>query len=326
MRTMRRLAVRPSARRRTLAASAAGAALLAAALAAAPALPQAPAPATLSWTRLEYKAFLSSAHVEVRALPAAEAEASWITPSGDTALSGRGAEVLRMSLRFKVPLSSSELELWLDPGDGRALQRSERDRKDRHKTYRFAEDGVFLRLASPADRSQRSLPPGRWTAVEEATYSHELGGEAPAPVTEPPALLYLVSCADLSPAAGPRTVRMWFKKRLYDVELEAFASDPIKVGFRETRAGASEKRKGRLDVWRVAVRPRPVGDATGSEDFRFLGLRGDIAIFVARDSRLPVRIRGEMKLLGEVDIDLKEASLGGDAACAAATSETGEAG
>jgi hypothetical protein len=65
-----------------------------------------------------------------------------------------------------------------------------------------------------------------------------------------------------------------------------------------------------IDAVRILVTAR-AGDVAGGplEPFEVLKLRGDIEIFLDETSRLPVRIRGNVPDLGDIDLRLTEATL-----------------
>jgi len=109
-------------------------------------------PSRLRWSRLSYSAskltVRVTAEVQLESLPAAEAAAALIERSEGEALGPEGAEVLYLTIATKLLGRESQLSMWFDPLDGAAFQRVElgsgkKARSNRHRTNRFAPNGVY---------------------------------------------------------------------------------------------------------------------------------------------------------------------------------------
>jgi len=109
-------------------------------------------PSRLGWSQLSYRASkltvsVTSA-VQLESRPAAAAASALIERSEGEALGPEGAEVLYLTIATKLLGRESQLSIWFDPLDGAAFQRVElgsgkKARSNRHRTNRFAPNGVY---------------------------------------------------------------------------------------------------------------------------------------------------------------------------------------
>ncbi len=265
-------------------------------------------PDRVPWTRLRYEArkLFFKGTTEVRL--GAGSRRDLIASPGHAALEpGSGGPAPRVSL---LELDSvfagrrSEVEVWFDPGGLVAFQR----RKLRHgkkayeKIYRFTADGVFSRRRSPRISGRRPAEP--WGRLEEEFYRYpgERGG-CPT-VAEPTMLFYLLAAAELTPGE-PLTACTFSRRDLSRVEVRAAGAATLKVDYAELTDGERRQRQGEIEALRVTVRARPLDGG----DFEFLGLEGDVEIFLV--DGVPVEIRGRLPRFGRVQVKLVEVELRG---------------
>ncbi len=266
-------------------------------------------PDRVPWTRLRYEArkLFLKATTEVRLVTRSRAEVD-----GQLIRSLRGAalepgpSVSVLELDSSLAGRRSEAAVWFDPGEAFALQR----RKLRHgrnayqKTYRFTRGGVFSHRRAPRDSGEGRRPPAEWGKVEEAFYAHPAEGSGCVAVAEPSLLFYLVAAAELEPGK-PLTICAFSRKALSRVELRPTGKVPIAIDYDEISAGGRNRRQGEVETLRVAIRARPFG--RDDDGFEFLGLEGDVELFLA--GGIPVEVRGRLPRFGRVQVRLVEVEL-----------------
>ncbi len=265
-------------------------------------------PGRVPWTRLEFEArkLFAKGTTEVRLASVSRSDlgSRLIASPRGGALKPAGPRLALLEMKAAFAGRRTETSVWFEPRRASALQRHKLrlGRKGYEKTYRFAGDGVFSRRRSPADARQGEGPIEDWGNVEDTFYDYPEGHGECGPIADPSQVLYLVS------AAGPEPLRVcsFSDKTLHHVELKPRGTRVLDVDYERGSKGGKSRRRGRVEVAAVVLEARPV-DAESGEDFEFLGLEGDVEIFL--DGRIPVQIVGRLPGLGRVRIKLVSAEL-----------------
>jgi hypothetical protein len=202
----------------------------------------------------------------------------------------------------------SVTRLWLDPGDGRALQRIkvETGKKYRYKAERFTPTGVLTRRRYPLEGEEKK-PPKSWGKESEEFVPVLLGGRS---VIEPGGLLYLLAVAPLHRAGDTWSVAVYADDAVHRLEIKVEAIERRKASYVEVRGKKEEKRRGEIEVLRLSLRPKADKNA-GDSQFEFLGLEGDVDVYLHRRHRYPIRISGKIPIAGQVNIELEKVVLPG---------------
>jgi hypothetical protein len=253
-------------------------------------------------------------------LAAAEARGALVhSPRGSALAVPEGGAWRLDSLReVHLPLTADrELgrRVWLT-ADGAVLQRvrSRYGEEASEKTYRFTREGVYRVKREPADRSESDLPPPRWSRVTDTFYGYPEGVQGCARVTESSALLYLLSAMETGGTALQGEQCVFGRKHLHRVRLRPRGERDLKVDYRRRSAGgpegAWERVRGRVTAVQVAV---GLADGGGGhdDDFRFLGLEGEVRVALDRRSGLPLEVAGVIPGFGRATFHLREATLAG---------------
>ena len=227
------------------------------------------------------------------------------------------AKVLILTINSTIdPLIGSDevlaTKLWFTPQQATALQRV-RLRKGKEKwekTYRWTENGVYRQRLRPKGSDEDKLPLERWTDNENSFYPYDLAQSKCASVSEPSALLYLVSAAGLAVGEQPLHICVFNKKQLHLVRVQADKYQSMKINYLEKSLHQETRKKGKAEVLKIFISSRSLA-AQGSkaEPFSFLGLKGDFDIFIDTVSKIPVQISGKIPGIGKVDIKLGEAQI-----------------
>ena len=268
-------------------------------------------PEAVAWSRLELEAtkfFLTArSAVELAGRPSREAVAELLVPTQGHGLAPRGTESFRVDLHTRILNRDSRVRFWFDPGDARALQRSSYDRskkRSRHRTYRYTRDGVFRRTLNPAD-GEVDRPYASWSRVDEHFVPLPAAGSA---VTEAAALLYLIPAGDFRAPGDRQRVRVFTRGKVREVDVAAAGKERIRVSYAEVSDAGERRVEGEVEALRVAVRPLAAA-GEDKDDFKLLGLEGDIDIFLEPRTRALLLVRGKVDLAGTVHLRLKRAMM-----------------
>ncbi|MEE8526881.1 MAG: hypothetical protein V3T72_23350 [Thermoanaerobaculia bacterium] len=263
-------------------------------------------PGRVPWTRLELEArkFFTKARTEIVLTSPAGLGRQLIASPRGAALQPQGPLAL-LELRAAFAGRRSETSVWFDPRQAAVLQRLKLrpGKKGYQKTYRFTEDGVYSHRRSPLDSRQGAGPVEGWGKVEEAFYPYPERHRECGPISEPELLLYMISAAGTE---KPFHTCSFSDKTLHHVELKPRGTVSLDVDYATGSDGRQSRRRGRVEVEHVVLQARPV-DAGSGDDFEFLGLEGDVDIFL--DGRIPVEVAGRLPGLGRIRIKLVAVDL-----------------
>jgi len=269
-------------------------------------------PARVSWTRLKFKAeklFLTVySEVELRTRLSSEVEPALIPSPRSVALMPSGPELLE--LRLDSSGGRDSIRVWFTAHDARALQRLKLrgGKKAYKKIFRFTREGTYSLRTAPRNRREGRLPPEQWTQVEEFFYPYAWGSSCPV-ISEPSLLFYAISAARLPAGGEPVGLCVFSRKSVIPLEIAARGSRRLAVDYAETSAQGQRRRTGEITTSEISMRVRELGDEAEKADFKFVGLAGDVAIYLEESSRIPVQVSGRIPGLGGVDIKLIEVDL-----------------
>ncbi len=274
-------------------------------------------PSRLGWSQLSYRASklavsVTSA-VQLESRPAAAAAAALIERSEGEALDPEGAEVLYLTIATKLLGRESQLSMWFDPLDGAAFQRvalesGKKAKRNRHRTNRFTSNGVY-RLGRRPEEKEVGLPHEQWTRTSESfeRYSNSLAPGAR--VTEPAALLYILSASDLSSKGDSVCVYVFSKGHVMLVEMVVHGNSQIKVDYIEESAAGERRVSGQVETLEISLDGQALDRQTEEGDFEFLGLRGDVRLYLDKTLRVPLQLSGTIKYAGKGNFRLRRVVL-----------------
>lgn len=273
-------------------------------------------PARVRWSRLDLRAsklaVTATSEVGIRTESVSQAVGRWLGSPAGQPLMPEGSEVVRIELRSEILGKSSELDLWVDRFSGAAIQRSQLEtgkkvRQHRHRSLRFTDTGVFNSTYRAADDTVEK-PYTEW-ALSESFEPHPVGLARGVVVTEPSALFYFLAVADLDREGDRLTTFVFSKNRVMRVELVVQGTTEIEVDYTEVTDAGERDVKGRREVVRIRLDGSPVGEQGSERDFEFLGLRGDVEIFLEPNRRIPLQISGRIRYVGKGHVRLQRVRL-----------------
>lgn len=266
-----------------------------------------PPPGKTSWQRLRFVAskFLLKASTEVRLATVSGStlhRALIDCPDHRALRPGTSAALLSLDTDFLG--REEEVEVWFEPKNGTAYQRRKvrGGKKAYSKIYRFAEDGVFSRRASP-EEPRGGGAPETWPTDAETFYNYR--GDC-ARVSEPSVLFHLVSTADLD--GGPLALCTFSDKALQRIEIKNEGLVDLDVDYLERARGGEVRRQGTIRAIKLFLHAEPAPGET-EYDFELLGLEGDVELYLTQDTRIPVQVSGRVPKLGRINVRLDEVDL-----------------
>lgn len=273
-------------------------------------------PTRVRWSQLDFRAsklaVTATSEVEIRTEPASLAAIRWLESSKGRPVTPEVSEVVRIQLRSVVLGKSSDLDLWIDPLSGAAIQRTQLEtgkkvRHNRHRSLRFTDTGVFNSTFRATEETM-DRPFEEW-AVSEAFETFPVSLTPGVVVTEPSALFYLLATAHLDEKGDAILIHVFSKKRVMRVRLAVLGSTEIRVDYTETADAGQRQIKGRQEVVRIRLESSPVGSDGSDRSFEFLGLRGDVEIFLEPARRIPLQISGNIRYVGKGHVRLQRVRL-----------------
>lgn len=274
-------------------------------------------PERVGWSAFEMRAtklFLSAdARVELALRPAAEVKLR--SPPGITPVPA-GPEILVMAVEAAGAGRRSRTELYMDPFTGAALQRDQHDYQGRlrERVYRFAPVGAYQWTRWPATGPEKSLPPAQWTRTSEGLRAYPSPATAsatataigvhPGPVLEPTGLLYAVAAAPLDRPGDQAMFSIFSRRALQRVTVTVVQGPEIDVRYDQQWPAGTVRRDGRLRPIHLTLEGEPMGGDPDDEELELLGLRGKLALALEPETRAPLELSGNIKILGRVTLRL----------------------
>ncbi len=274
-------------------------------------------PSRLVWSQLSYRAskltVSVTSEVKLESLPAATAAAALIEPSEGEALGPEGAEVLSLTIATKLLGRESQLSMWFDPLDGAAFQRVElgsgkKARSNRHRTNRFAPNGVY-RLGRSPEEKEVGLPHEQWTRTSESFERYSQPLPPGARVTEPAALFYILSASNLSSKGDRASVHVFSKGHVMRVEMVVRGNSQTKADYIEESPAGERRVSGQVETLEISLDGQALDLQTEEGDFEFLGLRGGVRLYLDKIIRVPLQLSGKIKYVGKGNVRLRRVFL-----------------
>ena len=272
-------------------------------------------PDRIGWSRLELEAtkfFITArSEVDLTRQPVATVANELIAPSGDTPLSPGDEDSYLIAIRTSVLSQESRVRFLFEPTNARALQRSELSlskKRQRHRTYRYANQGVHSRTLRPNDGEDRQAY-SEWSDIVDKFIAFPTGLGADVVVTEAAALLYAVPAADLDAVGDKVLMHVYSRGQVNPVDVMVAGQEKIRVDYVEAKRDGERSVSQEVDALRVTLRPHLPGPHLEGSSFKLLGLEGDVDLYLDPDSRALLQVTGKIKIAGSVQLQLRRVVL-----------------
>ena len=97
-------------------------------------------------------------------------------------------------------------------------------------------------------------------------------------------------------------------RKIISIKLTATNKVSIKSDYRLKNASGKTKVEENVEVLKIQLQPLG-GNNSKKDQFEFLGLSGDIYLYVDTVNRVVLRLSGKIDIIGNVDINLAEAQM-----------------
>ena len=274
-------------------------------------------PSRLKWSELSYRAsklgLTATSDLEVSTLPAAAVTTMLAEPSEGEPIDARGQSTLQIELVSSMIKRENTLRMFLDPGDAAALQRSElqlarKEKNNRFRRLRYTLRGVDSLTRRPA-AGEAEEPHERWSDSSQwySSFPDSLvDGTRP---TEPTALLYVMGVAELA-SPGDRTEALVFTRgHVMEVEVSVAGRETVRVDYEEVSPAGARRVEGRVEALELFLDGQPLDPQTAERDFEFLGMRGDVRVYLDPETRAPLQVSGRIKHAGKANVKLRRVVL-----------------
>ncbi|MFM7275003.1 MAG: hypothetical protein ACKO4A_14320 [Gammaproteobacteria bacterium] len=266
------------------------------------------------WEQLEFRAgnrlASASSTVEYQRVQADSPAGRLDNPGGKSFLQPRSNTVGLVRTRFEAMRSHGQLDTWFDPSTGAALQarRLGFGRDSRLKSWRFLAGGVWRERRAPPEGSPAGSDPSHWELRSAGLVDYPVSPRGSAVITP---IMLIAEAAALARQDAPAKATRWVftDTQLYRVVLQSRPDESLDLSFTLSRGKAQSALAGERSVRRVDIRPHLQGGEPEEEPFTLLELDGEIAVFVDRETGLPLRIQGTWMRVGVVPVDLASARL-----------------
>ena len=211
---------------------------------------------------------------------------------------------------------SRPVRLWnqvlFDPQNANSFYRVRlrRGEDDIERAYWFSGEGVHRLRRMPRVKAETSLDPAKWTDVRTSFYPYDLTRLGCPQVVDPMLLIYLLSAAPIDREGKILSLCVFGKQQLHRVTLGYQRLESLEVDYSLKNGEGTVREKGKVDGRMVTVRSVPlVSDKKNAENFSFLGMHEDIAIYLDPQLRIPLQVSGRIPTVGLVTLKLSEATL-----------------
>jgi hypothetical protein len=270
-------------------------------------------PVAATWQRLQFAGedLIGSVVTTLKLSPAthADLDAPPYSELQDTPDAFDSDQPLRLEVNGEVrSLFSRSITLasaWFDPTTGQVLlrERTRPGRKGTSKIHRFGARGVARLRLEPADSRQAGLPTTRWSRRDRKFYPYDLQDSGCSQITIPALLLYHVSSQ-----LQDSVYCVFHDDSLYRVRLESTGSKVLSVDYTVHSPGRLQQISGPRPLEHIALHVEPLGKQADVGDFELLELRGELAIQLDPQTRIPVQVSGSRAGLGDITLRLIDAS------------------
>lgn len=215
-------------------------------------------------------------------------------------------EVVRLNYSADTLGRHTDTTLLLRPKTAAAIQYDTYEPGKRRRIYRFFDQGTFKKTWRPAEGEESYLPT-MWSDISQdfRPYPKPPGQET---VIDPLGLLYVVAAVATEEQFSELDLLAYDSNHLSRIVLEADGMHTVKVDFSIANGAERLQCKGELAALRIRINALPF-EADAEAQFDFLGMQSDLSILIEPATRLPLQISGRAKIVGELIIKLREATI-----------------
>ena len=272
-------------------------------------------PDKINWSELTFSAsvlfYTAKAEVQFKTLPASDVAADLITPNPMPAsklVAPANDKVYWLRSYTSNFGRNSTLDFWFEP-DLTALQRTQTEtgRKNIVRTYRFLESGAYRWDTLPA-AGQEKAPHSSWTQHSSQFYPYP--DNLPAhKMTDNNIIFYAMSAANLQNDGDSVVFLTFDKEHINRVEMVLQGTEELETDYVAHGPNGKKRINETVKALRLAIKASPVDKNVTKSDFSFLGVKGDISVYIHPQTRLPLQVSGNADYIGKSNIVLTRAVI-----------------
>jgi hypothetical protein len=251
--------------------------------------------------------------VVIEVLPAASEIPKFINSKRGQALTVSGAELQRLTVATTLDIIGGkrvrlENQLWLDPLTHTPLYLicTRSGLKDYFQRFRFTREGVFRQQREPASAGELETPPEAWTKLGEHFYPYPAERAGCSPIIETSMLIPLMGTSAVDPSDASPALCVFHKRQVHRVRVHPQPVQEVGFDYLEKSADCEQRRVGSVSARGVQITSRPIGSYRGDVENFF---RDGTQLWFNPEGRFPLVVKGELALIGPVELRLKEIHL-----------------
>lgn len=235
-----------------------------------------------------------------------QAAGAWLPTAAASVVRPGGPEVLLLVSQTTFAGRVFDERLWLDPGTRAAIQidDTETGARNQRKVHRLLAGGFLFEQRLPV-RGEESRLPSAWSDLHRSAERFPPALPASAVVTGALALVGSDVLASLRAPGDRVTCLVLVQSQIEEVTVSVVSKGPTTVGLVEHRNDGDHTVSGPIETLTLELSSRPV-DEKASGSFRLFGLEHGILVLWDPGRRVPLRISGQVHLLGKITINLEE--------------------
>lgn len=267
------------------------------------------------WSQLRFEASqaLQQVSTEVSLQSAPDVQLIEGTKSKPILTGGDSLKVVTAKVRAKLLFKRKQWSgrVWFDGATGAVLQRVRLKYGEdaNRKSFRFGYKGVDRVVDRPRNRDEAELPADAWSNTKRHYFPYPMIRSDCDVVSDP--LLIIISASDVNSDQHPnKRICVFNKKTLYHVGLKAEKSEQLQASYVLTTKGRQVTTEGPVTATKIRISANQVYPTAPDRDkFEFLGLDGQLFIWVDTVTHLPLVITSEISDISQVSLQLTAATL-----------------
>lgn len=266
----------------------------------------------VAWSELDFKihklVINVSLGVSVNPKAVEQVKQHWITPSKGTAVAVSGSHVIELTDVVDVMGRRFDTTLWFDPTNAALIQRTviETKKNTHQKTHRFTDSGYYMEWRIPKGKEEE-LAPKHWSELTKSYETYTPSYEEGSAVVGPSSVFWVLSASSLEKVGDTMELQIFAQSHVNILTFKVEGMEKISMDYIEVRNGTETKRSLKQAL-HISVKVRPL-DPDGEVDFGHMGVAGDADYFIDPKTRIPVEMRGHMKMVGAVKTRLQRVIL-----------------
>ncbi|WP_020406808.1 hypothetical protein [Hahella ganghwensis] len=267
-------------------------------------------PETFRPVDLQYQArklfITANTRVQLSSTDHTQARLQLYPVADQVALLPSAEQVILTKIESSVLGRNTLIQTWMNP-DGGILQMSSlrTGHKERYRRYRYLPDQVYSIKRFPSSSGESSQSWEQWSDTGEDFYT--LPDNLPSnTLMEPEGLFYFLNVVDWSKTGKEQKLYLFDPDGIVELNLKFLGTTKTDIDFEEKLPDSSTQRiKESTTTQEILMEASPWKGKGQAKNFDFLGFKGTVRLFVDPDRQVVVLMRGDIDVVGEVDVRLK---------------------